>query len=45
MPVSIIKHITEIAEREKQGEDLIFTDRNSNAILDPNEEEDGIATA
>jgi hypothetical protein len=39
MPVSIKKRIAEIAECEKQGEDLIFTDRNGNEILDPNVED------
>jgi hypothetical protein len=45
MPTSVINRIAEIAEREKQGEDLIFTDRNGNAILDPNEEDDVLAAA
>jgi hypothetical protein len=45
MPTSVIKRIAEIAEREKQGKDLVFTDRNGNAILNPNEEDDVVATA
>jgi hypothetical protein len=45
MPTSVIKRIANIAEREKQGEDLIFTDRNGNAILDPNQEHDVLADA
>jgi hypothetical protein len=45
MPTSVIKRIAEIAEREKQGEDLVFTDINGNSILDPNEEDDVIAAA
>jgi hypothetical protein len=44
MPTSGIKRIAEIAEREKQGEDLVFTE-NGNTILDPNEEDDVVATA
>jgi hypothetical protein len=32
MSVSIIKCIADIAEREKQGDDLIFTDGNGNAM-------------
>jgi hypothetical protein len=45
MPTSGIKRVAEIGEREKQGEDLIFTDRNGNAILDPDAEDDAISTA
>jgi hypothetical protein len=45
MPTSVIKRIAEIAEREKQGEDLILTDRNGNAIPDPNHEYDVLADA
>jgi Ran GTPase-activating protein (RanGAP) involved in mRNA processing and transport len=45
MPESVIKRIAEIAERKKQGEDLIFTDRNGNAILNHNVEGNDIATA
>jgi hypothetical protein len=45
MPESVIKRIAAIAEREKQGEDLIFTDRNCNAILNHNVEGDDISTA
>jgi hypothetical protein len=45
MPTSVIKRIAEIAEREKQGQDLFFTDRNGNAILDPNEEHNVLAAA
>jgi hypothetical protein len=40
MPVSVIKCIAEIPER-----DLVFTYGNGNAILDPNVEDNDIATA
>jgi hypothetical protein len=46
MHVSTIMRIAEIAEREKQGDGIIFTDRHGNEILYPDEEEDDdIATA
>jgi hypothetical protein len=45
IPVSVIKWIAKIAERENQGDDLIFTDRNGNEILDHNVEGDYIATS
>jgi hypothetical protein len=40
MPVSVMKRIADIAER-----DLVFTDRNGKAILDPNVEDNDIITA
>jgi hypothetical protein len=45
IPTSVIKRIAEIAEGEKQGEDLVLTDRNGNTILDPNKEDDVVANA
>jgi hypothetical protein len=44
MPVSVIKRIAEIEYGEKQGEDLLFTDRNGNTIPDLDIEDDDIAT-